>query len=124
MQLVIFLTVTLMICSTVNALTLGRISRSLLRRNPSELSSAFSLRAGAASTLVTKAPVKMNGGALGAKLMEKTDVFIFDCDGVIWKGDSLIDGVPGVLDKLRGMGKKIFFVTNNSTKSRKVFIIS
>jgi hypothetical protein len=30
---------------------------------------------------------------LGAKdLLAKTDVFIFDCDGVIWKGDALIPG--------------------------------
>jgi 4-nitrophenyl phosphatase/phosphoglycolate phosphatase len=47
------------------------------------------------------------------------DVFIFDCDGVIWRGDSVIDGIPGVLEKLRAAGKKMFFVTNNSTKSRK-----
>ncbi|CAM9276071.1 unnamed protein product [Phaeothamnion confervicola] len=53
------------------------------------------------------------------QLLERTDVFIFDCDGVIWKGDSLIDGVPAVLDALRAAGKKCFFVTNNSTKSRK-----
>jgi 4-nitrophenyl phosphatase/phosphoglycolate phosphatase len=50
--------------------------------------------------------------------MKSTDVFIFDCDGVIWKGDSLIAGVPSVLDRLRALGKMIFFVTNNSTKSR------
>ena len=36
-----------------------------------------------------------------SELLDKTDVFIFDCDGVIWKGDSLIDGVPKVLDELR-----------------------
>lgn len=50
--------------------------------------------------------------------MEKVDCFIFDCDGVIWKGDKLIDGVPETLDMLRSMGKKLIFVTNNSTKSR------
>jgi ribonucleotide monophosphatase NagD (HAD superfamily) len=33
----------------------------------------------------------------------------------------LIDGVPEILDKLRAAGKKCFFVTNNSTKSRKVW---
>ncbi|CAM9644239.1 unnamed protein product [Ectocarpus sp. 4 AP-2014] len=53
------------------------------------------------------------------QMLDKTDVFIFDCDGVIWKGDSLIEGVPSVLDRLRQAGKRIFFVTNNSTKSRK-----
>lgn len=52
-------------------------------------------------------------------LLSTVDVFIFDCDGVIWKGDSLIPGIPAVIEKLRAAGKKIFFVTNNSTKSRK-----
>lgn len=51
-------------------------------------------------------------------LVEKVDAFIFDCDGVIWRGDSLIDGVPETLDLLRSLGKKLVFVTNNSTKSR------
>jgi len=51
-------------------------------------------------------------------LLASTDVFIFDCDGVIWRGDSLIDGIPETLQKLRAAGKKMFFVTNNSTKSR------
>jgi len=51
-------------------------------------------------------------------LLAGTDVFIFDCDGVIWRGDSLIDGIPETLQKLRDAGKKMFFVTNNSTKSR------
>jgi 4-nitrophenyl phosphatase/phosphoglycolate phosphatase len=56
------------------------------------------------------------------ELLDKTDVFIFDCDGVIWKGDSLIDGVPPILDMLKKAGKKIFFVTNNSTKSRQGYL--
>jgi hypothetical protein len=34
------------------------------------------------------------------ELLSKTDVFIFDCDGVIWKGDSVIPGIPAVLDKV------------------------
>jgi phosphoglycolate phosphatase len=51
-------------------------------------------------------------------LIEKVDCFIFDCDGVIWKGDSLIEGVPETLDFLRSQGKQLVFVTNNSTKSR------
>jgi len=57
-----------------------------------------------------------------SELLDKTDVFIFDCDGVIWKGDSLIEGVPAVLEQLRKMGKTVFFVTNNSTKSRKGYL--
>jgi len=42
--------------------------------------------------------------------------------GVIWRGDSVIDGVPETLDMLRAKGKKLVFVTNNSTKSRKGYL--
>lgn len=51
--------------------------------------------------------------------MLQVEAFIFDCDGVIWRGDTLIPGVPETLDMLRKAGKKLIFVTNNSTKSRK-----
>lgn len=54
-------------------------------------------------------------------LIDSVETFIFDCDGVIWKGDKLIDGVPETLDMLREMGKRLVFVTNNSTKSRKQY---
>lgn len=38
--------------------------------------------------------------------------------GVIWLGDTVIEGIPATLDMLRAQGKRIFFVTNNATKSR------
>lgn len=34
----------------------------------------------------------------------------------------MIEGVPETLAMLRQMGKKLFFVTNNSTKSRKGYL--
>uniref|UniRef100_A0A2N9EU32 Phosphoglycolate phosphatase n=1 Tax=Fagus sylvatica TaxID=28930 RepID=A0A2N9EU32_FAGSY len=55
------------------------------------------------------------------ELIDSVETFIFDCDGVIWKGDKLIDGVPKTLDMLRSKGKRLVFVTNNSTKSRKQY---
>ncbi|KAJ8437637.1 hypothetical protein Cgig2_005388 [Carnegiea gigantea] len=54
-------------------------------------------------------------------LLHSVDAFLFDCDGVIWKGDTLIDGVPQTLDLLRSKGKKLVFVTNNSSKSRRQY---
>ncbi len=41
--------------------------------------------------------------------------------GTIWKGSTLIPGVLEVLTLLRQLGKKIFFVTNNSSKSRAAY---
>jgi phosphoglycolate phosphatase len=56
------------------------------------------------------------------ELLNSTSVFLFDCDGVIWLGDKLIQGVPETLDYLRSLGKRCFFVTNNSTKSRAGYV--
>jgi phosphoglycolate phosphatase len=56
-----------------------------------------------------------------SELVDKNDVFVFDCDGVIWKGETLIPGAAQALEKLRANGKSLFFITNNSTKSREGF---
>ncbi|KAL3700338.1 hypothetical protein R1sor_018360 [Riccia sorocarpa] len=55
-----------------------------------------------------------------AQLIDEVDTFLFDVDGVIWRGGKIIQGVPETLDMLRAMGKKLLFVTNNSTKSRRM----
>ena len=35
------------------------------------------------------------------ELLNKYDTWMFDCDGVLWSGDELIDGAIEVLDILR-----------------------
>ncbi|KAI9344934.1 HAD-like domain-containing protein [Obelidium mucronatum] len=57
-----------------------------------------------------------------AAFIDSVDTFLFDCDGVIWHGDYPIANVINVLEQLRGMGKRILFVTNNSTKSRRQYL--
>ncbi|KAI0024774.1 4-nitrophenylphosphatase [Xylariomycetidae sp. FL0641] len=52
------------------------------------------------------------------EFIDKFDVFLLDCDGVLWSGDQLFDGIVETLEMLRSRGKRIVFVTNNSTKSR------
>lgn len=37
-------------------------------------------------------------------VVDRFDVFLFDCDGVLWTGDAAIDGVPEVIDMLRAKG--------------------
>jgi len=54
-------------------------------------------------------------------LLEKYDTWMFDCDGVLWSGDHSIEGATQVLDILRSHKKKVIFVTNNATKSRKKY---
>jgi len=56
------------------------------------------------------------------KLMQSVDVVLSDCDGVLWTTDNVIPGGPSAIDKLRAMGKKVFFVSNNSTNSRKQYV--
>ena len=70
-----------------------------------------------ASTMTTRlsATVDYKG------LLDKYDTWLFDCDGVLWQGDRMIEGVPEVLSLLRTHKKRIFFVTNNATKSRKSY---
>ncbi len=80
-------------------------------------------------------------------LLDDFDTFLFDCDGVIWTGPTLVPGVKEVLDMLRTKGqpvnlfvlpreysmlnlllscmcftgKHIVFVTNNAKKSRAMY---
>jgi len=56
------------------------------------------------------------------KVLESVDVVLCDCDGVLWTGDTVISGAPAAIDKLKAMGKKILYVTNNSNKSRKEYV--
>ncbi|EXJ80183.1 4-nitrophenyl phosphatase [Capronia coronata CBS 617.96] len=52
------------------------------------------------------------------QFIDKYDVFLFDCDGVLWSGDHLFPGSVPTLEMLRKKNKRVVFVTNNSTKSR------
>ncbi|KAL4901332.1 hypothetical protein BDW74DRAFT_160260 [Aspergillus multicolor] len=64
-------------------------------------------------------PRYLTGDPAGLKqFLDKFDVFLFDCDGVLWSGDHVFRGTVETLELLRSRGKQVVFVTNNSTKSR------
>lgn len=68
---------------------------------------------------MTTSPRYLTGDAAGIQdFLDKFDVFLFDCDGVLWSGDHLFPGTNETLELLRSKGKQVVFVTNNSTKSR------
>jgi len=49
------------------------------------------------------------------------DTVMTDCDGVLWVGADPIPGSPDVIQRLRQLGKRVFYVTNNSTKHRREY---
>ncbi|SBS88225.1 4-nitrophenylphosphatase, putative [Plasmodium ovale] len=56
------------------------------------------------------------------EFLKKFKVFFFDCDGVLWKGNDVIQGAVEVIAKLLREDKKVYFITNNSTKSRNTLL--
>ncbi|XP_043919240.1 chronophin [Protopterus annectens] len=57
-------------------------------------------------------------GALVREVLAATETVLFDCDGVIWNGETAVPGAPEVIEQLRNEGKGVFFVTNNCTRSK------
>lgn len=51
-------------------------------------------------------------------LVGRVRAFLLDCDGVLWNGAEPIPGAVEAVQKLHASGRGIFYVTNNSSKSR------
>jgi 4-nitrophenyl phosphatase len=68
-------------------------------------------------------PTYLTGDKAAVKeFIDKFDVFLLDCDGVLWSGDHVFEGIPETIAYLRSQGKRTVFVTNNSTKSRAEYL--
>ena len=46
---------------------------------------------------------------------------VFDLDGTIYLGDDLLPGAKRLIEKLRELGKKVVFLSNNPTKDPKMY---
>ncbi len=56
-------------------------------------------------------------------MVAKYDYFLFDCDGVLWTGDHELHGAFKALRYIQTFPeKKIFLITNNSTRLRETVI--
>ncbi len=47
--------------------------------------------------------------------------YVFDLDGTIYLGDDLLPGAKRLIGKLRELGKKVIFLSNNPTKSPEMY---
>lgn len=54
-------------------------------------------------------------------LLADVDTLLFDCDGVLWRGETAVPGAPEALSALRARGKRLGFITNNSSKTREAY---
>ena len=47
--------------------------------------------------------------------------YVFDLDGTIYLGDGLLPGAKRLILKLRELGKRVIFLSNNPTKDPKMY---
>lgn len=52
-------------------------------------------------------------------MFEETKAVLFDLDGTIYYGSRIIDGANDAIRHCRDLGKRVFFLTNNSTRTRR-----
>ncbi len=43
---------------------------------------------------------------------------VLDMDGVVWRGKTVIEGAAEAIERMKAMGADVFYLTNNSTKTR------
>ncbi|KAJ7986788.1 hypothetical protein DPEC_G00332010 [Dallia pectoralis] len=55
-------------------------------------------------------------------LMDSKLNVLFDCDGVIWNGETVVTGAPEVVTLLKQRGKRVLFITNNCTRPRGSYV--
>ncbi len=60
-------------------------------------------------------------GRLMANPLASKKAIMLDLDGCIYKGDELIEGAADAICRLRDSGKKVLFLTNNSTRTPKQY---
>ena len=56
-------------------------------------------------------------------LAERFDAFLFDLDGVVWRGEELIPGAARTIARLRDDGKRVVFITNNASRSPRQYAV-
>jgi len=52
-------------------------------------------------------------------LADNFDCVLLDCDGVLWRGDEPIEGSTEAVQRMKAAGKRLYFITNASARSRR-----
>ena len=55
------------------------------------------------------------------EILQQTSVFLLDLDGTLYLDDKLIGNADKTLNSLRKMGKRLVFLTNNSSKTQREY---
>ena len=81
------------------------------------------------SLLQLKATGSKVGSVPPSKLVTSENKYLLNCGmkvnfclGVLWLGNSVIPGSPDVISHLQKIGKRVFYVTNNSSKTSEEFV--
>jgi len=80
-----------------------------------------SRRFGSVMSAVTATPpiaLRSLSPAAGRAWFASLDTWLLDCDGVVWRGSEGVPGVAAAVAALRRAGKAVYYVSNNSTKTR------
>ncbi|KAL7979046.1 hypothetical protein Chor_015070 [Crotalus horridus] len=60
--------------------------------------------------------------ALARQVLSEAEAFLFDCDGVLWRGEAPLPGAAETLHQLEARGaKRLCYVTNNSSRTRQAY---
>lgn len=66
-------------------------------------------------------PCRRLEAAAARAVLGAADTLLFDCDGVLWRGDAAVAGAPDALARLEAAGKRLCYVTNNSSRTRQAY---
>lgn len=61
-------------------------------------------------------------GRKGNAMLRDKKLFLFDIDGTLAVGDTLLDGTRELLEYIERIGGRALYITNNSTKGRKDYV--
>lgn len=60
-------------------------------------------------------------GEAARAVLRAADTLLFDCDGVLWRGEAALGGAAEALCRLAAAGKRLCYVTNNSSRTRQAY---